>query len=194
MSPIRLALAALVVAAAPLAAQRQTRPIDPANLDTTCSACQDFYRYANGGWQQRAKLPGDEPRWGSFSELRDQSLANLREVLEASTRPGADPKYRQLGDYYGSCMDTTAIAALGTRPLEPELKAIASATDRQGIERAISRLQRLGIAAPFSLSATTDAKNSNRMIVAAGPGGALGLPEREYYLRGDSTARVLRTE
>jgi len=193
MRCFRLVLAALVLVAAPLLAQ-QTRPIDPANLDTTCAPCQDFYRFANGGWLARATLPGDEPRWGSFNELRDKSLVDLREVLEASTRPGADPKYRKAGDYYASCMDTVAIASLGTKPIDPELKAIAAVTDRKSVEAAIARLQKLGVSVPFSIGAAADAKNSNRMIVSAGPGGALGLPDREYYFRQDSTAKAIRVE
>ena len=49
--------AMLVLAPGPAAAQgaapAQTRPLDPANRDTTCSACEDFYRWANGGWIER---------------------------------------------------------------------------------------------------------------------------------------------
>ena len=44
-------LAALVacLAPAPLVAQGIHPGLDPANRDTTCAPCQDFYRYANGG-------------------------------------------------------------------------------------------------------------------------------------------------
>ena len=28
----------------------QTKPLDPANLDRSVSACTDFYHFANGGW------------------------------------------------------------------------------------------------------------------------------------------------
>ena len=54
---------------AALEAQQQSKPLDPANLDTTCAACTDFDTFANGGWIGRAKIPGDLPAWGAFYEL-----------------------------------------------------------------------------------------------------------------------------
>ena len=69
-----------------LAAQGQTKPIDPANIDTTCAPCKDIFRYANGGWLKRSEIPGDQPRWGSFNELQEQNYAALKDVLtEAAT-------------------------------------------------------------------------------------------------------------
>ncbi|HEX9127965.1 MAG TPA: hypothetical protein VF850_02280 [Gemmatimonadaceae bacterium] len=49
-----MVLAGTVRAQAPL----QTVPFDRANLDTSYPACRDFYEFANGGWLQRAKIPG----------------------------------------------------------------------------------------------------------------------------------------
>jgi hypothetical protein len=48
MHPLMRSLAAALAclaAAVPLSAQIQGKPLEPANLDTTCSPCQDFYRY-----------------------------------------------------------------------------------------------------------------------------------------------------
>src|SRR5438093_1322478 len=52
----------------PLAGQGLHRGLDPANLDTSCAPCQDFYRYANGGWLARTALPPEYPSYGSFTE------------------------------------------------------------------------------------------------------------------------------
>ena len=71
-------LAALLLAgAAPLAAQ-QVKPLDPTNMDTTCSACEDFFSYANGGWIKNNAIPADKSSWGSFDELQEANYAALR--------------------------------------------------------------------------------------------------------------------
>src|SRR6476469_4665054 len=69
-----------------LAAQapRQTVPFDRANLDTSVAACQDFYQFANGGWLQRAKIPGDYSSYGAFDQLFDSNQEILHNVLNSS--------------------------------------------------------------------------------------------------------------
>jgi putative endopeptidase len=188
----RASFLVLALAAAPLAAQ-QTKPIDPANLDTTCAACADFNRFANGGWIARANIPGDQPAWGAFNELQEANFEALHGVLTdaaANARTTKDPNLAKLGTYYGSCMDSTRIESLGAKPLEPELMRIAAIRDRAGLRQGIAHLQAIGVDAGFSFHATQDAKNSSRMIAEAYQGG-LGLPDRDYYTREDSASRAL---
>jgi putative endopeptidase len=184
------------VLATPLAAQGQTKPIDPANLDTTCAPCKDFFRYANGGWIKRNAIPGDQPRWGSFNELQEHNYAALQNVLTAAARNASSTKdlnLRKLGTFYGTCMDSVAIEASGIRPLRRELNRIAAIHDRPGVQAAIARLHGMGIPAAFVFRSTPDAKKSSRTIAEAYQGG-LGLPDRDYYTKADSASERIRRE
>ncbi|PYP73863.1 MAG: peptidase M13, partial [Gemmatimonadetes bacterium] len=77
----------------PLAGQGLHRGLDPANLDTSCAPCQDFYRYANGGWLARTALPPEYPSYGSFTELVERYNQTLRGIVDrlAAAAP-ATPK------------------------------------------------------------------------------------------------------
>ena len=181
---------------ASLTAQSQIKPIDPANLDTTCSPCKDFFQYANGGWLKRSEIPGDQPRWGSFNELQEQNYAALKDVLtEAATNASStkDANIRKLGTFYGTCMDSTAVERAGMGPLRGELKRIAAIRDRRGVEAAIVRLHRLGIPAGFVFRSNPDAKKSARTIAEVYQGG-LGLPDRDYYTKTDSASERIRSQ
>ncbi|HEX5387396.1 MAG TPA: M13 family metallopeptidase [Gemmatimonadales bacterium] len=188
-----LALAAALAAAPTAVSAQQTKPLDPANMDTTCAACTDFFTYADGGWLKRTEIPGDQPAWGSFNELQENNYAALKGVLTdaaANARTTRDPGLRKLGSFYGACMDSTAIEAAGARPLAAGFRRIAAVHDRRGLEREIARLQRIGVRVAFSFSSGQDAKNSDRVIAQAYQGG-LGLPDRDYYTGEDSASRAL---
>jgi putative endopeptidase len=199
MHPSIHPLAAALLCAAittSLAAQGQARPIDPANIDTACAPCKDFFQFANGGWLQRSEIPGDLPRWGSFNELQEQNFAALQQVLTEAARnaPTArDPDNRKLGTFYGTCMDSAAVESAGITPLEDELDQIAVIKDRRGVEAAIARLHRLGIPAAFAFRSNPDAKKSSRTIAEVYQAG-LGMPDRDYYTRSDSAAEKIRGE
>ncbi|HEU5305589.1 MAG TPA: M13 family metallopeptidase [Gemmatimonadales bacterium] len=199
MSRLTHMLAAALLCAAlttTLAAQGQTKPIDPANIDSTCAPCQDFFQYANGGWIERNTIPGDQPRWGSFNELQEANYAALKDVLtEAAEKASStrDPNIRKLGTFYGTCMDSTAVEAAGIRPLRRELDGIDAIRDRNGVEAAIARLHGMGIPAAFAFRSTPDAKKSSRTIAEVYQGG-LGLPDRDYYLKGDSASEKIRAQ
>jgi putative endopeptidase len=195
---IRLVLAAsfCVVLSSSLAGQGQTKPLDPANLDTTCSPCKNFFQYANGGWLKRSEIPGDQPRWGSFNELQEQNYAALKDVLtEAATnaRSTKDADLRKLGTFYGSCMDSSAVEREGIAPLKGELNRIATIRDRQGIDAAIAHLHQQGIPAGFVFRSVPDAKKSARTIADVYQGG-LGLPDRDYYTKTDTASQKIRRQ
>ena len=168
---------------------------DTANLDRTCKPCDDFYQFAMGGWMKANPIPPEYPIWGSFSQLADRNQQNLREILEAAatSKAAAGTNEQKIGDFYSSCMDTTAIDAAGAKPIEPELTQIAAVQTLADLESETARLHRQGVGVLFRFNSTQDAKDSSEVIGAAFQGG-LGLPEREYYLKPDEKSQKLRED
>ncbi|MDB4905282.1 MAG: peptidase [Gemmatimonadetes bacterium] len=196
---LRLSAAVLVAAASIAAAQAPVhKALDPANLDTTCAACGNFYNYANGGWAKRAQIPASYPMYGGFLELNDNNEAQLRTILEAAAadvkrgaaKPGSS-RYR-VGAFYASCMDTTTIDKLGLAPLSAAFRRIDGITDSRSLARALNELEFSDGLAPFGASADQDAKDSKTIIAQAGQGG-LVLPDRDYYLTDEAHMKAVRT-
>src|SRR5271170_6344881 len=55
---------------------------DRSDLDTTCKPCQDFARFATGGWTARNPIQPSYPYWDRFGALQDQNQSMLRGILE----------------------------------------------------------------------------------------------------------------
>src|SRR5229473_628584 len=102
---------------------------ETANLDKTCKPCDDFYQFAMGGWMKSNPIPPEYSSWGTFTQLADKNQQNLKQILDVAVSAKAAPgsNEQKIGDFYASCMDTTAIDAAGTKPLGPELARIAGA-------------------------------------------------------------------
>ena len=47
--------------AGPAAASADIHGLDPAAMDTTAKACQDFYKYSDGGWLKKNPIPPEYP-------------------------------------------------------------------------------------------------------------------------------------
>ena len=167
-----------------------------ANLDRTCQPCEDFYKFATGGWQQNNPIHAAFSRWGSFSILGEKNRVALREILEATsknTKARAGSNEQKIGDFFASCMDEAEIEAAGMTPIEPELKRIDKINDLRGLQSEVARLHSFGVGAMFGFGSIQDAKNSN-MVIAAAVQGGLTLPDRDYYTSTEDKMKATRVE
>ncbi|HZE07500.1 MAG TPA: M13 family metallopeptidase N-terminal domain-containing protein, partial [Gemmatimonadaceae bacterium] len=175
----------------------QKAPLDRANLDTTCSACDDFYEFANGGWLSRAKIPAAYPEFGAFQELYDRNEATLHDILETSAKnvksgqakPGTGEW--KVGAYYATCMDTAAIERRGAAPIKEDLDRIAAINTREDLKRSLGELERLDGLAPWGDGSAQDARDAANTIAGLYQGG-LTLPNNEYYTKTDTASVSMR--
>ncbi len=173
------------------------KPIERANLDTTCAACKDFYQFANGGWLKATSIPAAYPSYGAFEELNDRNETALHKLLDDAaadvrTKKAAPPSDRwKVGAFYAACMDTVAIDAKGVTVLEPVLATINAITTPTDLSTALGALEHTMGLAPWLNGAEQDPKDATTQIAALGQGG-ISLPERDYYLKTDSASVKLR--
>jgi putative endopeptidase len=165
------------------------------NLDKTCKPCDDFYEFAMGSWRKTNPIPAEYSRWGTFTQLADNNLTEMRTILEAASKAHAPvgSNEQKIGDYYASCMDTSAIESAGLKPIAGDLGAIDSINDRSALDTEITHLQREGVGALFRFGSGQDFKDSSKITAQATQGG-LGMPDRDYYLREDDKSKQLRAD
>jgi putative endopeptidase len=167
--------------------------IDLAARDLSVRPGDDFYRYANGHWLDTHQIPPDRTSWGSFAELQERTEVQLREIIEALPPDAPSGSIEQkVGDYYRAYLDTAAIEALGLKPAQPALEAIAAARTHADLARLMGRPD-LDLKSPLRVLITLDQKDPDRYIVAITQSG-LGLPDRDYYLKDDAVYAGLRAK
>ena len=173
-----------------------TNGFDPANLDRSANACQDFNQFANGGWAAKNPIPAAYSRWGRFELLDEGNLNVLHSILDGlvarkNLAPGSNEQ--KVADFYSSCMDEPKIESEGIAPLADELKRIDAITDIMSLEDEIARFHSHRIPAVFGFGAAQDFKDSKTIIAQAVQGG-LGLPDRDYYTKDDAKSLETRNE
>ena len=169
--------------------------VELAHLDRSVRPCDDFYRFANGGWLATAVIPPEERAWGAFAEIRDRNHAILREILEeAAARDHAGGSSAQLvGDLFASGMDEAAIERAGIEPIAADLARIDAARGAEERIAVLASLHRGRTFPGFSVTVLPDAKDSRSTLLQLQQGG-LGLPDRDYYLKDDARSAELRTK
>ena len=171
------------------------RPIDTALFDPNAAAADDFYRHVNGSWLDANPVPSEYGSWGAPQIVHARNQDVLHQLLEdaaARTEPRGSAG-QMVGDYFAAAMDEAAIAAAGAKPLAPYLARIDGAASVADIRDIVRDLQRCGPSPLHSLGIAPDFEDSGAYLAYVGQGG-LGLPERDYYTRGDEQSAALRTQ
>jgi len=163
------------------------------SMDRQADPCNDFYRYACGGWIDSTQLPSDEARWvRSFSTINERNRVVVRELLEdAAANPGpAGTERQKIGDFYASCMDEEGIEKAGLGPIAPWLDGAAGVENLDSVLAFSGKLQRDGGGPLFRFGATPDFKQPDTNLLFMSQGG-LGMPDRDYYVSEDPNKKEL---
>ena len=146
----------------------------------------DFFAHLNGKWLKTVEIPADKSSWGAFHQLREDTLPQLRAIIEkAAAAKGANgSEVQKIGDFYASYMDEARLEQLGITPLNGELAKIAAVKDKAELPALFAHLGRLGVNTPFVFYIHQDAKDSTKYVADLYQAG-LGMPDRDYYLKQD---------
>lgn len=163
-------------------------------MDQSVKPGDDFFRYVNGTWLDKAKIPDDRTRWGSFDELRQNTDQDALAILkEAATNSDLDPNSDQMKavDIFETYLDLKTRNSLGIEPILPILNQINAVKNTNDIVELLKEKLPEGGLGFFGLYVGADASDSNKNTVYVSPG-RIGLPDRDYYVSNDSDSKDKR--
>eukprot|EP00871_Galdieria_phlegrea_P004261 jgi/Galph1/4836/GphlegSOOS_G3466.1 len=160
-------------------------------MDLSVNPCEDFYRYACGGWLNKTEIPPDKSSYGkSFTVLSDQIEETLRQLLEGElsssrTKPGL---------YYQSCLKQgTELAQSLQRVNDTYYGVVKSLQDASSVVNLTALFHLAQISAFFETSVAEDLLDPTRYSLYLSQGG-WSLPSREYYLDDTPEREKIREE
>ncbi len=189
-------LAVAVFHSCKLGNQNDTKPVTDmlaAHLDTSVSAAEDFFEYANGGWIKQNPIPASESGWGIGNLVQEEIYNRLKKINEdAVTAKAADGSVSQkIGDFWQSAMDTVALNNAGITPLKNDLDKINAIQNTTDLLNEAAALKMEGVNCFFGDYVAQDDKNSEMMAYKLDQGG-LGMPNRDYYFKTDARTEQIR--
>jgi putative endopeptidase len=170
--------------------------IETQYIDSGVRPQDDLYRFVNGKWLDRTEIPADKARVGSFDVRYEESLDQLRDIIEAAARDSSEPEAgnaRKIGNLYQSFLDEARLETLGATPLASEFERIAALRDKREIAELLAHLQEIGVTVPLGPSVHLDNKDSSRYVFDVAQDG-LGMPDRDYYLKDDAELKKIRAQ
>lgn len=153
---------------------------DTDGMDRSAHPGDDFYRFANGTWDDTTEIPADRARFGMFDMLTLEAEERVQAIIHAAAETGGDPgsNPQLIGDLFASWMDVETIEAAGLAPLAPWLARIEALETH---EEAALLMADIHYPSPYWMSISPDPADPTVHVVRVGQSG-LGMPNREYYL------------
>ncbi len=170
-----------------------TKRVVLTGIDASKKPGDDFFTYANGIWNDTARIPASQAGVGAYSFMNYPQRIRLQAILD-SVSAGRFPVgsiEQKVGDFYASGMDTLAINKRGYDPIKPLLARIDAVTDVSSLLTLVAEEQKAGDRSIMGLYVGPDNRQSSVNIAQFGQTG-IGLPERDYYVKTDSSTLTIQ--
>ena len=181
-------LALLLAAGCKQAADTDTKRVVLTGIDASKKPGDDFFMYVNSIWYDTAQIPASQSGVGAYSFLNYPQRIRLQAILDSVSRSNnvAGSIEQKVGDFYAAGMDTMAIDKLGYEPIKPVLASIDAVTDVLSLLKLVVAEQKTGDGSIIGFTVGPDDKQSTLNIAQFYQTG-IGLPERDYYFKTDSS-------
>lgn len=142
-------------------------------MDSSIEPCNDFYQFACGNFVRNTYIPDDKLAVDAFNTLADQIDIQLRTIIEDDIEPNESNVFKLVKKMHRSCMNRTAIEALGLDAFKQIIADIGgwpavegeswNETDYDWIDSA-HQMRQIGLTTNYLLATTIGAhlKNTSR--------------------------------
>jgi putative endopeptidase len=156
--------------------------IEKENFDLSVAPDEDFFRYVNGQWLAKTKIPDDQSNYGSFTALDIETKEAIKKLIEeASSQKTPSAIAKQVGDFYRSYTDIAQRNQAGLKPIQGMLSQIQAVQNKDQLIQVAGKLSRRGVSSFYSFYIEPDAKRSDQYAIYVNQDGTT-LPDRDYYL------------
>ena len=164
--------------------------IQIADMDLSVAPGYDFYRFANGGWVDRATIPAGRGRFSTFDEISQRVDAQLQAIV-TGTAPDATTDLGKVRLVYDMTLDWETRNAQGVAPLQPTLAHLAAIDSTDALMTYLATQGFADNVGLFSLAVGPSADDATMNVATLGTIG-LGLPTESYYLEDSPENEAVR--
>ena len=163
--------------------QTLTPGINLSSIDSSVSPRNDIYKFANGKWLSTQKIPASDGSWGSFNEINERNVADLKALmagLAKDTKAVAGSNNQKLRDFYLTAMDSAKADREGIKPISADLAAIDAIKTKEDLLKTTALLNKKNVGGMIGFYIYSDFKNSNANTCYLAQTG-MGLPDKDFY-------------
>ena len=157
-------------------------------LDSAVKPGDNFFRYVNGIWYDSAQIPSTQAGVGAYMFMNYPQRMRLQMILDSVSKASnpAGSIEQKIGDFFASGMDTATINKRGYEPIKPLLAKIDAISDIPSLMKFVTEEEKVANTSILGFGVSPDLKNSNMNIAGLSQAG-IGLPDRDYYFKTDSS-------
>ncbi|WPO76847.1 M13 family metallopeptidase [Flavobacterium sp. KACC 22761] len=162
-------------------------------IDSTLRPGNDFFRYVNGKWYDSVSIPASQAGVGVYMFMNYPQRIRLQGILDSISK-SKNPEgsiAQKVGDFYASGMDTITIDKRGYEPIKPLLAKIDAISDLPSLMSFVVNQVKVGNSSIIGFGVSTDDKNSTMNLAQLYQTG-IGLPDRDYYFKSDSSTVAIQ--
>ncbi|KAF2331988.1 M13 family metallopeptidase [Flavobacterium daemonense] len=162
-------------------------------IDSTLKPGNDFFRYVNGKWYDSVPIPASQAGVGVYMFMNYPQRMRLQGILDSISKSenSTGSVAQKVGDFYASGMDTVTIDKRGYSPVKPLLAKIDAIKDLPSLMDFVVNETKVGNSSIIAFGVSPDDKNSSMNIAQLYQTG-IGLPDRDYYFKTDSSTVAIQ--